>query len=395
MSIDGLAPREGEAYTDMRLTKVEAGNRSVREGGDYTVELTYETIGSAFVQVKDDNTDYELNGLRRVTRTSIAEAGTDYVGTVGTSFIDHQIDTETAVRCYLASYGIDDTDSFRQVQEVYVEAGVISVSTDRDSILREVVVDAINLTVSEVRTKVSEVTANHSIRSQTTNDYEGLKSIKYVFDIRSTTTETELGDPLIGVKFETGIQTDGSSDFIITRKYSISSANTASSIKKLLPPEITDPVFDGTGGTQKAYIVDQEVKPNGLDGAELTRTFAMVPSKLDEWDEMVVRFPGVERGPFQLDEGFDFRSEPFSEAVPVRMCREFFLSNPQRICRPGEFRPVDKNGDRVSVLTADTVPTADEYIGYVNSGKYLNDRVSILRWQGDIWERRIVQFKAE
>jgi hypothetical protein len=391
MSIDGLAPREGEAYTDMRLTKVEAGNRSVREGGDYTVELTYETIGSAFVQVKDDNTDYELNGLRRVTRTSIAEAGTDYVGTVGTSFIDHQIDTETAVRCYLASYGIDDT----QVQEVYVEAGVISVSTDRDSILREVVVDAINLTVSEVRTKVSEVTANHSIRSQTTNDYEGLKSIKYVFDIRSTTTETELGDPLIGVKFETGIQTDGSSDFIITRKYSISSANTASSIKKLLPPEITDPVFDGTGGTQKAYIVDQEVKPNGLDGAELTRTFAMVPSKLDEWDEMVVRFPGVERGPFQLDEGFDFRSEPFSEAVPVRMCREFFLSNPQRICRPGEFRPVDKNGDRVSVLTADTVPTADEYIGYVNSGKYLNDRVSILRWQGDIWERRIVQFKAE
>ena len=130
MSIDGLAPREGEAYTDMRLTKVEAGNRSVREGGDYTVELTYETIGSSFVQVKDDNTDYELNGLRRVTRTSIAEAGTDYAKTVGTSYIDHQIDSETAVRCYLASYGIDDTDSFRQVQEVYVEAGTLSETLD-------------------------------------------------------------------------------------------------------------------------------------------------------------------------------------------------------------------------------------------------------------------------
>jgi len=395
MSIDGLAPREGEAYADMRLTKVESGNRSMRDGGDYLVVLTYETLGSAFVQVKDDTTDYELNGLRRVTRTSIAEAGTDYTKTVGTSFIDHQINSETAVRCYLASYSVDDTDSFRQVQEVYVEAGVISVSTDQDSILSEVVVDAINLTVAQVRSIVSEVTGNHSIRSQTTGDYEGLNNIRYVFDIRSTTTETELGDPLIGVEFETGIQTDGSSDFIITRKYAISSANTASSIKKLLPPQITDPVFDGTGGTQKAYIVDQEVKPNGLDGAELTRTFAMVPSKLDEWDEMVVRFPGVERGPFQLDEGFDFRSEPFSEAVPVRMCREFFLSNPQRICRPAEFRPVDENGNRVSVLTANTVPTADEYIGYVNSGKYLNDRVSILRWQGDIWERRIVQFKAE
>lgn len=395
MSIDGLAPRTGEAYADMRLTQVESGNRSAGDGGDYLVALTYETLGSSFIQVKDDNTDYELNGLRRVTRTSIAEAGTDYAKTVGTSFIDHQIDAEVAVRCFLASYGIDDTDSFRQVQEVYVEAGVISVSTDEDSILSEVVVDVINLNVTQVRTKVSEVTANHSIRSQTTGDYEGLNNIRYVFDIRSTTTETELGDSQIGVEFETGIQTDGSSDFIITRKYAISSANTASSIKKLLPPEINDPVFDGTGGTQKAYIVDQEVKPNGLDGAELTRTFAMVPSKLDEWDEMVVRFPGVDRGPFQLDEGFAFRSQPYSEAVPVRMCREFFLSNPQRICRPSEFRPVDVNGNRVDVLSADTVPTADEYIGYVNSGTYLNDRVSIHRWQGDIWERRIVQFKAE
>ena len=125
MSIDGLAPREGEAYTDMRLTKVESGNRSgMGAVGDYNVELTYETLGSAFVQVKDDTTDYELNGLRRVTRTSIAEAGTDYAKTVGTSFIDHQINSETAVRCYLASYSVDDTDSFRQVQEVYVEAGI-------------------------------------------------------------------------------------------------------------------------------------------------------------------------------------------------------------------------------------------------------------------------------
>ena len=127
MSIDGLAAREGEAYTDMRLTKVESGNRSgMGAVGDYNVELTYETLGSAFVQVKDDTTDYELNGLRRVTRTSIAEVGTDYAETVGSSYIDHQINSETAVRCYLASYSVDDNDSFRQVQEVYVAPGVLS-----------------------------------------------------------------------------------------------------------------------------------------------------------------------------------------------------------------------------------------------------------------------------
>ena len=375
-------------YPDMRL--VETEYLYISSIGDKRVKLTYETLTAAWVEEKDEDTDYELNGLKRVSRTFVALPDAAYGKVVGTSTIDSDSTT-----LYLASFKIEKTDAKWELSEVWVEAGVISVSTDQDSILSEVVVDVINLNVTQVRTKVSEVTANHSIRSQTTGDYEGLNNIRYVFDIRSTTTETELGDPLIGVEFDTGVQTDGSSDFIITRKYSISSANTASSIKKLLPPEITDPVFDGTGGTQKAYIVDQEVKPNGQDGAVLTRTFAMLPSNLDEWDEMVIRFPGVDRGPFQLDEGFDFRSEPFSEAVSVRMCREFFLSNPQRICRPSEFRPVDASGNRVDVLTANTVPTADEYIGYVNSGKYLNDRVSILRWQGDIWERRIVQFKAE
>jgi hypothetical protein len=80
--------------------------------------------------VKDDDTDYELNGLRRVRRTSIAEAGTDYSKTIGTSYIDHQIDDETEVRCYLGSYEINDTDSFRQVEEVWIEAGQISKSEE-------------------------------------------------------------------------------------------------------------------------------------------------------------------------------------------------------------------------------------------------------------------------
>jgi len=399
MSIDGLAPRTGEAYADMRLTEVKSGNRRTIGGNaEYNVILTYETLGSSFVQIKDDNIDLESNGLRKVNRVSIAKAGTDIPADdkdIGADYIDHQIDAETAVRCFLASYKINDTDSYREFTRVYIQAGILNVSTNQNSITTEVAVNAIKLDAAAVRTAVSAVTTNHNLKSQSTEDFEGLNSFRYVFEIRSTSTATELGDAQIGVEFETGIQTNGSSDFVITRKYAISSANTAASIKTLMPPEINDPVFNGTGGTQKAYLVDQEVTPNGLDGAVLTRTFAMLPTHLDEWDEMVIRFPGVNRGPFQLDEGFAFRSEPLSEAVPVRMCRDFFLSNPQRICLPDEFRPVDENGNRVTVLTADTVPTADEYIGFVNSGKYLNDRVSILRWQGDIWERRITQFKAQ
>lgn len=391
MSVDGIDARTGEAYDDMVLVKNEA---SYTRSGEYVIVFTYETLTDSFVQETEDKVDFDLNGLKRLTRTIIAKDTVAYDSVVGTTTI-----VDSSPLLTLAQVSEDQLeaseDGFKRIQEVWLESGVTSVSTDEDSITDEVVVNALNLTAAEVRAAVTEVTANHSLKSQSTNDFEGLNSFRYVFEIRSTNTETELGDAQIGVNFYTGIQTDGSSDFIIERQYSISSANVASSIKKLIPPEINDPVFDGTGGTQKAHIVDQEVKPNGKDGAVLTRTFAMLPTHLDEWDEMVIRFPGVDRGPFQLDEGFAFRSQPYSEAVPVRICRDFFLSNPQRICRPAEFRPVDENGNRVTVLTADTVPTADEYIGYVNSGKYLNDRVSIHRWQGDIWERRITQFKAE
>ena len=180
MSIDGLAPRTGEAYADMRLTQVESGNRSTRDGGDYIVVLTYETLGSAFVQVKDDDTDYELNGLRRVRRTSIAEAGTDYAKTVGTSYIDHQIDAEAAVRCFLASYAIDDTDSFRQVQEVYIEAGELS----RD-------VRSVGQGVQQTTHQflVTEGATVGDIISRDIDDFEGLKRITVSVIAKSDGTE--------------------------------------------------------------------------------------------------------------------------------------------------------------------------------------------------------------
>ena len=122
MSIDGLAPRTGEAYTDMRLVSVQSSTQQEK----YIVTLVYQTLGDSFVQVKDDTVSYTESGLRRVTRESIAKAGTDFQKTVGTTSISSQIDGETAVTCILASYEIDDTDSYREVTEVYVQAGVLS-----------------------------------------------------------------------------------------------------------------------------------------------------------------------------------------------------------------------------------------------------------------------------
>jgi len=167
MSIDGLAPRTGEAYTDMRLVSVQSST----QGDQYIVTLVYQTLGATFVQVKDDTIDLELNGLRRVTRTSIAQAGTDIPDDdkdVGVDFIDHQIDAETAVRCFLASYKVDDTDSYREFERTYIQAGTLSVSTKN---LSEGVIQVTTVFLVTEGSTVGPVIARN------TDNFEGLKTI--------------------------------------------------------------------------------------------------------------------------------------------------------------------------------------------------------------------------
>jgi len=253
MSIDGLAPREGEAYTDMRLTKVESGNRSgMGAVGDYNVELTYETLGSAFVQVKDDTTDYELNGLRRVTRTSIAEAGTDYAKTVGTSFIDHQINSETAVRCYLASYSVDDTDSFRQVQEVYVEAGTLSETLDNVGSQKAKVIETIGADPA--------TPADYSLASKQESDFEGFQTNRFTF----------LKPSILSVSQER----TGGATTVQVRAFELTEAEVDSLLSEVTSSHIlisqSESDYDGIVTSQFTYEIDDfEIESQAEDGMEI------------------------------------------------------------------------------------------------------------------------------
>ena len=180
MSIDGLAPRTGEAYADMRLVSVESSTQR----DQYIVTLVYQTLGASFVQVKDDTIDLELNGLRRVTRTSIAQAGTDIPDDdkdIGVDYIDHQIDAETAVRCFLSSYKVDDNDSYREFERTYIQAGTLSVSTKN-----------LSAGVKQVTTQflVTEGTTVGPVTSRSTDNFEGLKTISV------TTMQDKDGNPL-------------------------------------------------------------------------------------------------------------------------------------------------------------------------------------------------------
>jgi hypothetical protein len=262
MSIDGLAPRTGEAYADMRLVAVQSSTQQEK----YIVTLVYQTLGASFVQVKDDTVSYVENGLRRVTRKSIAKAGTDFQKTVGTTSITSQIDSETAVTCVLANYEVDDTDSYREVTEVYIEAGTLSetedkvgsqlsivketfastpstpsgysianeqesnvdgISTKRFTFLKPSILNldtpliggqqrvkvlAFSLTSSEVDTLLSEVTEDHKLIDSSVSNYQGIKTSQYTFevdDFETTSQESNGLKVLIRTELSTTNFTDG------------------------------------------------------------------------------------------------------------------------------------------------------------------------------------------
>ena len=185
MSIDGLAPRTGEAYDNMRLTKVESGNRSgMGKVGEYNVELTYETLTNTFVQNASDKVDFEINGLMRITRSVIAVEGAEYLKEVGTgssiTSAGHGNPNEP-VTLYLASAvetsKRDYEVGYVEVIETWLQAGIINRGT----------VDIDNGTLKQRVTSylAIEPTAIGVVTSRQVGSFEGL----------STFTITEILSP--------------------------------------------------------------------------------------------------------------------------------------------------------------------------------------------------------
>ena len=191
MSIDGLAPRTGETYTDMRLVSVQSSTQEEK----YIVTLVYQTLGDSFVQVKDDTVNYIENGLRRVTRKSIAKAGTDFQKTVGTTSIVSQIDTETEVTCVLANYEVNDTDSYREVTEIYIQAGTLSETEDK--------VGSQLAIVKETFASTPSTPSGYSPASEQVSNFDGIPTRQFRFLKNNVTlleTEDKVGSQLAIVK---------------------------------------------------------------------------------------------------------------------------------------------------------------------------------------------------
>lgn len=110
----------GEVTDNHKQISSQASNYKGLHTTNYTFELDlYDII------------DTELNGLRRVFRSKLLVAGALYEKVVGTDTIVHSINPDeiepVEITMYLGSHKINDTTTYRQVEEVWMEPGILKV----------------------------------------------------------------------------------------------------------------------------------------------------------------------------------------------------------------------------------------------------------------------------
>lgn len=103
-------------FANLKLVSVGGGGNT--EPGPVIISQVYETLTGTFVAEVDDVTDYEMNGLKRVTRVLIAQAGT--------SVASYVVGTQTYGTGYLAKVSIEGNDAWVRVRAEYLDAGIVS-----------------------------------------------------------------------------------------------------------------------------------------------------------------------------------------------------------------------------------------------------------------------------
>ena len=152
-------------YPDMRLVETEyVYIPRMRRQAD--VKLTYETLTASWVEEKAEDIDYELNGLKSISRTFVALPGTAYTNVVGTSTI-----TSGGTTLYLGGFNIEETDAKWELTEVWFEAGQLSVQRTSES------EGVYKVTTTFLAVEGSVV---GPIIARTINDSSGLKTITVV-----------------------------------------------------------------------------------------------------------------------------------------------------------------------------------------------------------------------
>ena len=184
MSVDGIDARTGEAYDDMVLVKNEA---TYTRSGEYVIVFTYETLTDSFVQETEDKVDFDLNGLKRLTRTIIAKDTVAYDSVVGTTTI-----VDSSPLLTLAQVSEDQLeaseDGFKRIQEVWLESGTLSETIDNVGSQKAKVIETIGADPA--------TPTGYSLASKQESDFEGFQTNRFTFlkdDVKLSQSEDEVG----------------------------------------------------------------------------------------------------------------------------------------------------------------------------------------------------------
>ena len=153
-------------FPNMRL--VETGYVFIPSIGDKRVQLTYETLTASWVEEKDEDIDYELNGLKRISRTFVALPSTVYNYVVGETAI-----LSGGILLYLASSSIKKTDAKWELSEVWLEAGTLSETLDNVGSQKAKVIETIGTDPI--------TTDGYLLASKQESNFEGFQTNRFTF----------------------------------------------------------------------------------------------------------------------------------------------------------------------------------------------------------------------
>ena len=278
-------------YPDMRLVLAEYPY-NVRAGKHY-VKLTYETLTASWVEEKDEDTDYELNGLKRVSRTFVALPDTAYDKVVGTSTID-----SNGTTLHLGSFKIKETDAKWSLSEIWLEAGELSREENLEDARGSISITQIGgcpaaptgytvVNESKNNTQGFETCSrtfykDGSVLSRS-NDYVGSQLAENieVFSPTSEPTPTN-GTAVLGNKSTSNV------DGIPTTRYTflVPSVLSESSDKVGSQLAITIEAFNETPATPTGYVIASE-QASDVEGIPTTRYTFLKPSVLSRSEDKV------------------------------------------------------------------------------------------------------------
>ena len=278
-------------YPDMRL--VETEYVFIPSMGDKRVKLTYETLTASWVEEKDEDTDYELNGLKRVSRTFVALPATAYDKVVGISTIN-----SNGTTLYLGSFKIEETDAKWSLSESWLEAGELSREENSEDAKGSISITQIGgcpaapagytvVNESKNNTQGFETCSRTFYKDDSelsrSNDYVGSQLAESIEVFSPTVAPTPTnGTAVLGSKSTSNV------DGIPTTRYTFLFPSILSeSIDKVGSQlAITVEAFNETPETPAGYVIASE-QASDVEGIPTTRYTFLRPSVLSRSEDKI------------------------------------------------------------------------------------------------------------